>query len=86
MKTLLTYITFAKPYFLWLMLALPLLWFRFRDRRLPVLIARTIILALVIFTLADPQSMSEESRDQERLFAYDVSDSIPPAMRDWMKK
>jgi len=86
MKTLLTHITFAKPYFLWLMLALPLLWFRFRDRRLPVLIARTIILALVIFTLADPQSTSKESRDQERLFAYDVSDSIPPAMRDWMKK
>jgi len=64
MKTLLTHITFAKPYFLWLMLALPLLWFRFRDRRLPVLIARTIILALVIFTLADPQSTSKESRDQ----------------------
>src|SRR5438132_9852367 len=46
----------------------------------------TLFRSLVIFTLADPQSTSKESRDQERLFAYDVSDSIPPAMRDWMKK
>ena len=85
MTNLLAHFIFAKPDFLWLLLALPLLWFRFRDRRLPVLLARTIILALVIVTLADPQSASEESRDQERLFAYDVSDSIPAAMREWMK-
>ena len=85
LNTFLAEIVFAKPYFLWLLLALPLLWFRFRDRRLVVLLARSLILALVILTLADPQSASEESRDQERIFAYDVSDSIPTSMRDWMK-
>ena len=85
LNTFLAEIVFAKPYFLWLLLALPLLWFRFRDRRLAVLLARSLILALVILTLADPQSASEESRDQERIFAYDVSDSIPTSMRDWMK-
>ena len=85
LNTFLAEIVFAKPFFLWLLLALPLLWFRFRDRRLVVLLARSLILALVILTLADPQSASEESRDQERIFAYDVSDSIPTSMRDWMK-
>jgi Ca-activated chloride channel family protein len=78
-------IIFAKPIFLWLLLALPLLWFRVRDRRLAVLIARTVILALVIFTLADPQTTGEETRNQERIFAYDASASIPTSMREWMK-
>ena len=36
LNTFLAEIVFAKPYFLWLLLALPLLWFRFRDRRLVV--------------------------------------------------
>ena len=85
MKALFSNIQFAKPYFLWLLLALPLLWFRYRDRRLLILIARTVILALVIFTLSDPQSTSEQTRTQERIFAYDFSASITPAMRSWMK-
>lgn len=86
MKTLLTDIEFARPVFLWLLLALPLLWFRLRDRRLAVLIARTVIVALLIVALADPQSTSEQSSSQERIFAFDLSASIPPSMRDWMKR
>lgn len=78
-------IVFAKPYFLWLLIALPLLWFRLNERRLPVVIGRTLILALVIVILADPQTTGEESRSQERIFAYDISRSIPPSMREWMK-
>jgi Mg-chelatase subunit ChlD len=85
MKALFSNIEFAKPYFLWLLLALPVLWFRYGDRRLPILIARTAILALVIFTLADPQSTSEQKHSQERIFAYDFSASITPALRRWMK-
>ena len=54
-------IVFAKPYFLWLLIALPLLWFRLSDRRLAIVIGRTLILALVIVTLADPQTTGEES-------------------------
>lgn len=85
MKLLLSNFEFARPYLLWLLLGLPLIWFRFRDRRLLVLIARTLILALVIMTLADPQSISEQTRSQERIFAYDLSQSIPAGMRQWMK-
>ena len=81
----LSHIEFAKPYFLWLLIALPVLWFRVRDRRLAIVIARTLVLTLVIVTLADPQTTGEESHTQERIFAYDISASIPPSMREWMK-
>ncbi|HWP24147.1 MAG TPA: VWA domain-containing protein [Candidatus Binatia bacterium] len=76
---------FARPYLLWLLLVLPLVWFRVRDRHWLVLIARTVILALIVFTLADPQAISEQTRNQERIFAYDVSKSVPLSMRQWMK-
>ncbi|HLN85586.1 MAG TPA: hypothetical protein VK200_03970, partial [Candidatus Limnocylindrales bacterium] len=79
-------IEFAKPYFLWLLCALPLLWFRFRDRRLAVLLARTVLVALLVLTLADPQFISEQSQSEERIFAYDLSQSIPADMRRWMAR
>ncbi|HZH81863.1 MAG TPA: hypothetical protein VFD87_01885, partial [Phototrophicaceae bacterium] len=50
-----------------------------------IVIGRTLILALVIVILADPQTTGEESHSQERIFAYDISRSIPPSMREWMK-
>ena len=78
-------VVFAKPAFLWLLVLLPLLWLRARQRRFAVLIARTLILALVTLTLADPQSASQHSRRQERVFAFDASDSIPASVREWMK-
>jgi Ca-activated chloride channel homolog len=86
MSPILANVEFAKPAFLWLLIALPIIWFRLRDRRLVVLLARTIILALVIVTIAEPQSASEESTSQERIFAFDVSDSIPASLREWMKE
>jgi uncharacterized membrane protein len=86
MKALFAHIEFAKPLYFWLLFALPLLWFRYRDRRLAVLIARTVILLLLILTLADPQTTSEHSRNQERVFAYDLSRSMPPSLRGWMKR
>src|SRR6185295_994861 len=85
MQTFLKDIEFANPAFLWLLLALPVIWFRLRDRRLPVIIARTLILGLLILTVADPQSTGEQSRTQQRIFAFDLSDSIPNSMRKWMK-
>ncbi|HYJ16154.1 MAG TPA: hypothetical protein VE170_11740, partial [Candidatus Limnocylindria bacterium] len=61
MKNLLANLEWTRPYFLWLLVLVPLLWLRFGDRRLWVLLARTAILALVIFTLADPQMTSQQS-------------------------
>ncbi len=86
MPRLLSQIEFLKPLFFWFLLLLPLVWFRFRDRRLAVIISRTVILLLLIFSGADPQFVTEQSTEQERIFAFDLSRSIAPAMRRWMAK
>jgi len=85
MRLTFPYIEFAKPVFLWLLLVLPLLWFRLRDRPVTALIGRSLIVALLVLSLADPQSSTQQSSTQERIFAFDVSDSIPSSLRKWMK-
>ena len=85
MNNLFANLEFARPYFLWLLLLLPALWLRLGDRRFWVLLGRTAILPLVILTLADPQTTSQQSRQEERIFAYDVSRSVPASMRHWME-
>jgi uncharacterized membrane protein len=87
MRDLLSNIEFATPFFFWLVLALPLLWLRFRDQSLAIMILRTFVLVLLILTLADPQTVSRQFKDteqQERLFVFDLSGSISPNMRQWM--
>jgi Ca-activated chloride channel family protein len=85
MRELLTNVQFAKPFFFWLLLALPLLWFRLRDQRFSIVIWRTVILLLFIVILADPQSVTEQTRHEERIFAFDLSQSIPESMHRWME-
>jgi Ca-activated chloride channel family protein len=85
MTVLFENIEFTRPLFLWLLLLLPLLWIGSRRRGVAVLIARTLILGLIIVALADPQSATRQSRSQERVFAFDISDSIPASVREWMK-
>jgi uncharacterized membrane protein/uncharacterized protein YegL len=86
MQRLFTQIEFLKPLFFWFLILLPFLWFRFRDRRLAVIISRTVILLLLIVSGADPQFVTEQSTEQERIFAFDLSRSIAPALRHWMAK
>jgi len=86
MREMLANVQFAKPMFFWLLLALPVLWLRFRDQWATIMIWRTAVLLLLILTLADPQSVAEQTQNEERIFAFDLSQSIPPAMRDWMKR
>ena len=85
MSTLFADIEFARPAFLWLLLLLPLIWLAMRRRGVPVFIIRALLLGLVVVTLADPQFSTRQSRAQERIFAFDVSDSIPSSLRQWMK-
>ncbi|MDH3443058.1 MAG: hypothetical protein OEN50_03970, partial [Deltaproteobacteria bacterium] len=77
---------FARPEFLWLLAALPLLWLRLHDRRLALILGRTVIVALMIIALADPRTVSQQTSFDERLFAFDVSRSIAPGMRSWMER
>ncbi|HET8562624.1 MAG TPA: hypothetical protein VFM35_02005, partial [Candidatus Binatia bacterium] len=84
MTDLFSHIQLAKPSFLWLLPILVLLWFRFRRQPLLAIVARSIVLVLLIFALADPQSVSEQATDTERVFAFDLSKSVPSSMRKWM--
>ena len=86
MNQLFATLEFAKPLYFWLLLALPLLWFRYRDRRMAVMIFRSVLLALIVVALADPQTTttSQQSHTEERIFAYDLSRSTPPSLRRWM--
>ena len=86
MRQILANIQFAKPWFFWLLIALPVLWVLLRRRRLIILFWRTIVLVLVVCALADPQLVTTHVKDasQERIFAFDLSQSIPPNMRQWM--
>jgi Ca-activated chloride channel family protein len=84
MEKLLSDIQFAKPLFLWLLLGLPLLWVRVRDQKLLVLLARTVILVLLIFGLADPQWVTRQAKQEELIFAFDLSQSVTSGMRRWM--
>jgi hypothetical protein len=87
MRDPLSNIEFARPIFFWLALALPLLWLRFRDHNFPVMILRTLVVVLLILTLANPQTVSHQIKDSqegERIFVFDLSRSIPPSMRQWM--
>ena len=79
-------IEFGRPEFLWLLAALPILWFRFHDQRLVVMLGRALIAALLIFALADPQTVTKQTTHEERLFAFDLSRSIAPDMRRWMEQ
>jgi Ca-activated chloride channel homolog len=85
MKELLSDIEFAKPLFLWLLLVLPLLWLRLRSQRLIVIFGRTVILLLLILALADPHRVTRQAREEERLFAFDVSQSVSTGMRRWIE-
>jgi uncharacterized membrane protein len=86
MRELLSNIEFARPIFFWLGLGLPLLWLRFRDQSSAVMILRSVVIVLLILTLADPQTVSQQAKDTEeqRIFAFDLSRSIPASMREWM--
>ena len=88
MEQLLANLQFARPFYFWLLLALPIVWLRFRDRRWVVLFWRSIILILVVLALADPRSVSRQSSatQEERLFAFDLSQSIPASTRRWMEQ
>ncbi len=84
MKNFLYHLHFGQPLYLLLCLLLPLLWLRLRGRSFAVMLWRTVIFLLLVLTLADPQQVGEAGRKAERVFAFDLSRSIPEGMRNWM--
>lgn len=86
MKEFLSHLHLAQPLFLLLFLLLPLFWLRLRARSLAVVVWRSLILALLILALAEPERVDEVTTKEERVFAFDLSRSIPGEMRLWMEK
>lgn len=86
MKELLSHLYFSQPLCLLLLLLLPLLWLRLRGRSLTAILWRTVIFLLLILALADLQQVGKAEKKGERIFAFDLSRSIPEGMRNWMAK
>jgi hypothetical protein len=85
MTELIEHVQIVMPEFCWLLIGLSVLWFSFRHRRFFVLIWRTLILILLVIASADPQCyQSIQNEREERVFAFDLSSSIPTSMREWM--
>ena len=77
---------FSYPLYLLLLVLLPLLWLRLRGRSLAVILWRTVIFVLLVLSLTDLQRVGEAGRRGERIFAFDLSRSIPEEMRNWMAR
>ncbi|MGH7774847.1 MAG: VWA domain-containing protein [Candidatus Binatia bacterium] len=86
MTPLLSQFQFAQPLFVWLLFLLPFLWLRLRGRSLAVILWRSVTLLLLVLILTDPQQVGEETKKGERIFAFDLSRSIPEGMRLWMAR
>ncbi|MBI4529850.1 MAG: VWA domain-containing protein [Deltaproteobacteria bacterium] len=88
MNEILPHLQFANPAFLVSLLALPLLWLRLRGRSLAVIAWRSLVCVLLLLALGNPEWVKEKvtitSEGGERVFAFDLSRSIPPAKKRWI--
>ncbi|MFQ5849081.1 MAG: VWA domain-containing protein [Candidatus Binatia bacterium] len=89
MKEFLSQIHPVNPFFLLLLGLLPFFWLRWREHSWAVILWRSLIYSLLVFTLADPAQVREIkiTREKgERIFAFDLSRSVPVSMRHWMER
>lgn len=78
---------FVRPFFFVLVAFLPLFWLRWRYHRKWFILWRSFVFLLLVLALADPQWIREVKRIKTRakqMVAFDLSRSIPKAMRRWM--
>ena len=83
-KEFFSHLSLAQPLYLLLLLLVPLLWLRLSGRSLAVVLWRTVVLALLVLALAGLERLDQAGRPRERIFAFDLSRSIPQQMRHWM--
>lgn len=78
----------GQPLFLLLAIFLPLLWLRRRRVSIAAILLRSAVLLLVILALADPLEITAGAprRAEERVFAFDLSRSVPEETRLWMAR
>ena len=91
MEEFLSHLHLTKPVFLLLLFLLPLLWMRRRGHSWALILWRCLTFSMLVIALADPtwvieQKVSEVTKEGERIFAFDLSRSIPMQMRRWMEQ
>ncbi|HEY2988377.1 MAG TPA: VWA domain-containing protein [Candidatus Binatia bacterium] len=87
MSALLFPFQFGQPPALWLLIILPLLWLYSRRLSFSALLWRSVVLLLLILALADPRRVTQAPlKAGERIFAFDLSRSIPAEMKLWMAR
>jgi hypothetical protein len=91
MKEFLSHLHLAKPLLLLLLLLLPLIPIWGRGRSWALILWRSIIFSLLVIALAEPEwvsplKVSPTIREGERVFAFDLSRSIPEQTRRWMEQ
>ncbi|MBI2359307.1 MAG: VWA domain-containing protein, partial [Deltaproteobacteria bacterium] len=89
MSTFFSQLHLVHPIYLWLLLLLPLLWLRWRRRGLGAVLWRSCALVALVLALAGPEwtqetTIEREPEKIERIFAFDLSRSIPDGMKAWM--
>ncbi len=89
MSRFVSHLQFGQALFFALLILLPLLWFGRRRLSLPAILWRSVVLLLLIFALADPRELEQTPANKpagERVFAFDLSRSVPEEMRLWMAR
>jgi Ca-activated chloride channel family protein len=78
---------FGQPLFLLLAVCLPALWLGWRRLSHTIILWRSVVLLALILALADPESIERARIDGNgRVFAFDLSRSVPAEMRLWMAR
>jgi Ca-activated chloride channel homolog len=80
-------IDFARPELFWLLALLPLMWARYRTQPWAAIAGRSVVFLLIVAALADPRMVERRPAGQaERVFAFDVSRSMPAETRQWIAR
>src|SRR2546427_4999356 len=85
MSAIFSQLEFGRPLILLLVILLPLLWLWPRGLSPSAIFWRSAVLLFLILALADPVEIGDAPEAAaERIFAFDLSRSIPEDMRIWM--
>ena len=82
-------IQIARPILFLMLVLVPVFWLRWRNRSLVVVALRSLVFSLLVLALAEPVHVTEVRgvvENELRTYAFDLSRSIPRAMRRWMEK
>ncbi len=82
-------VQFARPLFFLMLVLVPVFWLRWRHRSTVVVLWRSLVFLLLVLALAEPVQVRDVKRVVQeglRIYAFDLSRSVPRAMRRWMEE